>query len=204
MKFFKSTLTLLAVFCAPTAYSQEAKEITPEQEAMMNMQMGMAGLNQAANDPVLLAQLMKDLQNPEMMAEAKKMMDSPEFKKQMKKLSETPEFKDNMKKSVDMMKDPSYAAKMEAKMEHMQKVGDSKLQEGASLAMEEAMNAMGNPEVMKDMAKMMSDPQFKSQLAKMAQDPSFQTYVNAMQDMMKDPEKKAKIEKASAAFKSQL
>merc|ERR1712176_173282 len=90
---------------------------------------------------------------------------------------------------------PSYAAKMEAKMEHMQKDGDAKLQEGASLAMEEAMNAMGNPEVMKDMAKMMSDPSFKAQLSKMAQDPSFQTYVNAMQEMMKDPEKKAKSRK---------
>jgi len=103
-----------------------------------------------------------------------------------------------------MMKDPTYAAKMEAKMEHLQKVGDEKLKEGATLAMEEAMNAMVNPEVMGDMAKMMGDPQFKAQLAKMAKDPSFQNYVNAMQDMMKDPEKKAKIEKASAAFKSQL
>jgi len=99
MKFIKSTFALSAFFFATTTYSQEAKEITPEQEAMMNMQMGMAGLNQASNDPVLLAQLMKDLQNPEMMAEAKKMMDSPSFQKQMKKLSETPDFKDNMKKS---------------------------------------------------------------------------------------------------------
>merc|ERR1711937_235858 len=127
-----------------------------------------------------------------------------EFQKQMKKMSETGEFKDSMKKSIDMMKDPTYAAKMEAKMEHMQKVGDEKLKEGANLAMEEAMNAMGNPEVMADMAKMMADPQFKAQLAKMTKDPSFQNYVNAMQDMMKDPQKKAKIEKASAAFKAQL
>jgi len=205
MKFFKSALTLFIVlFTAPNGSYAQEEEVNPETEAMRNMQLGMAGLQQASSDPVLLAQLMKDLQNPEMMAEAKKMMDSPQFQKQMKKMSETGEFKDNVKKSVDMMKDPTYAAKMEAKMEHLQKVGNEKIKEGANLAMEEAMNAMGNPEVMADMAKMMADPQFKAQLASMAKDPSFQNYVNAMGDMMKDPEKKAKVEKASAAFRAQL
>uniref|UniRef100_A0A7S1E1X1 STI1 domain-containing protein n=1 Tax=Thalassionema nitzschioides TaxID=33649 RepID=A0A7S1E1X1_9STRA len=138
------------------------------------------------------------------MAEAKKMMDDPEFQKQMKKMSESGEFKDQMKKTMDIMKDPKEAAKMEAKFEHMQHVGEKKLKDGAAAAMEEAMSAMGNPEVMQDMAKMMNDPQFKAQLAKMTKDPSFQNYVSAMQDMMKDPSKKEKLEKASAAFKSQL
>merc|ERR1719159_1350502 len=102
------------------------------------------------------------------------------------------------------MKDPSQAAKLEAKMEHMKKVGDAKLKEGATAAMEEAMSAMGNPEVLADMAKMMKDPEFKAQLASMTKDPSFQNYVNAMKDMMADPAQKEKIEKASAAFKAQL
>lgn len=82
------------------------------------------------------------------------------------------------------MKDPVQAAKLEAKMEHMQKVGESKLKEGAAAAMEEAMNAMNNPEVMADMAKMMSDPEFKAQLARMTKDPSFQNYVNAVSAQM--------------------
>jgi len=99
MKFFKSALTTLLVvlFTNNNCYAQE--EASPEDEALRNMNLGMAGLQHASTDPVLLAQLMKDLQNPEMMAEAKKMMDSPEFQKQMKKMSETGNFKDSMKKS---------------------------------------------------------------------------------------------------------
>jgi hypothetical protein len=41
---------------------------------------------------------------------------------------------------VDMMKDPNAAAKMEAQMEHMMKVGDNELKKGAGAAMEEAVS----------------------------------------------------------------
>lgn len=38
------------------------------------------------------------------------------------------------------MKDPNAAAKMEAKMEHMLKVGDEQMKKGAGAAMEEAVS----------------------------------------------------------------
>jgi hypothetical protein len=79
-----------------------------------------------------------------------------------------------------MLKDPSTAAQMEAKMEHMMKVGDQKLKQGAGAAMEQAMADMANPEVMAEMTKMMKDPQFQAQLASMTKDPSFKNYVDAV------------------------
>ena len=73
---------------------------------------------------------------------------------------------------------------MEAKMEHMLKVGEDKLKQGAGAAMEQAMADMANPEVMADMAKMLKDPQFQAQLAAMAKDPSFKNYVSAVSSLL--------------------
>lgn len=115
-----------------------------------------------------------------MMAEAKKMMENPEFQNQMKKLSQSKEFKESVKSSINMMKDPSKQAEAEAKLEHMIKVGNKELKEGARNVMEDAMAAMGNPEVMAEMQKMVKDPSFQRQLAEMAKDPSFQNYVEAV------------------------
>lgn len=98
----------------------------------------------------------------------------------MKKLSEQKEFKDGVKKTVDMMKDPSTAARLEAQMEHMAKVGADQLKKGAAGAMEEAMAAMGNPDVMAEMAKLMKDPSFQQQISAMSKDPSFKNYVSAV------------------------
>ena len=114
------------------------------------------------------------------MAEAKKMMDRPEYQAQMKKMSNSKEFKDGLKKSGEMMKDPAKAAATEAKLEHMVKVGNDELKKGASNVMEDAMDAMNNPEVMAEMTKMIKDPQFQEQLAAMAKDPSFKSYVDAV------------------------
>jgi predicted DsbA family dithiol-disulfide isomerase len=46
--------------------------------------LGMKGMQEAVNDPAMLAQLMRDMQDPELMAEAKKMMESKEFKRQVR------------------------------------------------------------------------------------------------------------------------
>jgi hypothetical protein len=156
------------------------------------------------------------------MAEAQKMMGSPEYQKQMKKLGNSKEYKDSIKKTTDLMKDPSAAAQAEAKFEHMVKVGQAEHKKAAGDVMEDAMAAMANPEVMAEMANMIKDPNFQQQLADMAKDPSFASYVEAvsrrkqsmfpdrrrrlsklslvlflhfqMQDMMKDPTKKKKME----------
>ncbi len=115
-----------------------------------------------------------------MMKEAQKMMDNPDFQSQMKKLTGDKEFKESLKKSVDTMKDPSKAAELEARMEHMMKVGDNELKKVAGNVMEEAMAAMSNPEVMAEMTKMIKDPAFQQQLSAMAKDPNFKLYMESV------------------------
>jgi hypothetical protein len=87
-----------------------------------------------------------------MTAEAKKMMDYTQFQKKMKELGNTKDFKDASKRSIDMMNNPAKAAEMEAKYEHMMKVGNKQLKNSAGSAMEEAMAAMNNPEVVAEMS----------------------------------------------------
>jgi len=194
---FKTILSFSLLLAAPV-FSQS------DEEALRDLQVGMAGLQEAAKNPALLAQLLQDLQDPEMMKEAQKMMENPEFKKQMKKMAETKDFKENVKKSLDMMKDPTTAARLEAQMEHMVKVGGEQLKKGAASAMEIGMASISNPEVMAEMSKMMKDPNFQQQIAAMTKDPSFANYVGAMEEMMKDPEKKRRVEQVSQAFKASL
>lgn len=138
------------------------------------------------------------------MAEAQKMMNDPSFQKKMKALTGGSDFKDSVKKTKEMMDDPNLAAAAEAKFEHMQRVGNDRLKQGAVNDMEQAMAAMANPEVMAEMAQMLQDPAFKDTLSGMAKNPQFQNYIDAMKDMVKDPTKMKKIEAASEAIRSQL
>jgi len=108
------------------------------------------------------------------------MMDNPEFKKEMKKLSSDTGFKETLKKTQEAFEDPHMAAKMEARMEHMMKVGTDKLKEGAAASMQEAMAAMNDPAVIQEMSKMLKDPSFAKQLQAMANDPDFKNYVDAV------------------------
>jgi formate dehydrogenase maturation protein FdhE len=117
-----------------------------------------------------------------MMKEAQKMMDNPEFQKQMKKLTGDKEFKDSLKKSADAMKDPAKAAELEARMEHMMKVGEQELKKAAGSVMDDAIAAMGNPQVMAEMTKMIKDPAFQEQLAAMAKDPNFKLYMESVSE----------------------
>merc|ERR1719217_1972222 len=138
------------------------------------------------------------------MAEAKKMMENPQFQKQMKEMANDKTFQESIKKSVEMMNDPAQAAAMEAKMEHMMKVGNDQLKKAAGGMMDEAMLAMNNPEVMAQVAKMVKDPNFQKQLADMAKDPQFQSYIEAMKDMANDPAKKRQMEMLGNKMKSEL
>merc|ERR1712003_587261 len=128
------------------------------------------------------------------MAEAKKMMESPEWKKQMKEITNNKDFKANMEKTAKLMEDPNEQAKMQAKMEHLYKVGAEANKEEAKNTMSDAMQAMNDPKVMAQAVQMMKDPNFKQQLQQMAKDPSFKKYVSAMQDMMQDPATKLQME----------
>jgi hypothetical protein len=139
-----------------------------------------------------------------MMAEAKKMMDNPQFQKKMKDMSNTKDFKEASQRAIDQMKDPAKSAELEARYEHMMKVGNDQLKNAAGNVMEDAMAAMGNPEVMAEMARMVKDPSFQQQLTDMAKDPTFKNYIDAMQDMMKDPEKRARMEKIGEAMRANL
>ncbi|KAG7356094.1 hypothetical protein IV203_000780 [Nitzschia inconspicua] len=202
MMFFRSLYSLLVILACLIAVAVAKKE--EEDQALKDLYMGMAGLKEAANNPALLAQLMRDLQDPEMMAEAKKMMDNPQFQKKMKEMGNTKDFKEATQKSIDMMKDPAKAAEMEARYEHMMKVGNQQLKNAEKSVMEDAMAAMANPEVMAEMSRMIKDPSFQQQLADMAKDPTFKSYIDAMQDMMKDPEKRARMEKIGEAMRANL
>ena len=172
------------------------------------------------------------IQNPELMAEAKKMMESPEYQKQMKEWANSADFKDAAKKAGDVMKDPAKAAEMEAKMEHMMKVGADQLKANSGKTMEDAMAAMADPEVLSQMTKMIKDPSFQENLSQMAKDPTFKQYIDSvssllvyifrfltrfadsnkkialfspqLQDMIKDPSKRAQFEKLGAQIRSEL
>merc|ERR1711862_773877 len=102
------------------------------------------------------------------------------------------------------MADPAKAAEAEAKMEHMVKTGEEGLKKGAMNAMEEAMKAMSNPDVMSQMGKMLKDPKFLEQVTAMTKDPQFKPYMDAMKEMSKDPSQKEKLQKMSEAFRSAL
>ena len=138
------------------------------------------------------------------MAAAKEMMADPAWQAQMKKLQGDKGFKESIKQASDMLKDPNAAAQAEAKMEHMVKVGNEQLKNGAAAAMEQAMEAMKNPEVMAEMSQMIKDPSFKQQLEALSKDPSFKSYIDAMQDMMQDPTKKKKFQEMGDSIRASL
>ena len=138
------------------------------------------------------------------MAEAKKMMESPDWKKKMKELTNDKAFKSNIENVKKTMEDPNEAAKMQAKAEHMLKVGQNDLKNEAKGTMEQAMASMADPGAMAEAARMMKDPQFQQQLSQMAKDPSFKKYVSAMQEMMQDPSTKAQMDQMADSFRSAL
>lgn len=207
MMFLKSLFSVsFLVFSATNVYAKDdyVRGEDPAADAMYDMNKGIAGMQQAAKDPQLLAQLMQDMKDPEMMAEAKKMMDNPEFKKQMKQFEKSKEFKDATKNTKQMMEDPSTVARVQAQMEHMLQRGQDTMKKNARGSMQEAMTAMNDPLVMTEAAAMMKDPQFQQKMSQMAKDPAFQNYIKAMQDMMQDPTQREQIEKVSAKLKQSM
>jgi len=199
--------TAIALSCVSTSFAAKDEYVygkDPKKDAEYDISMGMAGIQQAAQDPKMLAQLFQDMQDPELMAEAKKMMESSEWKKKMKDLSNDKAFKKNMDSVKNTMEDPNEAAKMQAKMEHMMKTGNKELANDAKDTMASAMDAMADPATMAEAARMMKDPQFQQQLSQMAKDPSFKKYVSAMQDMMQDPATKRQMEQMADSFRSAL
>mmetsp|Transcript_4615 Transcript_4615/g.8990 ORF Transcript_4615/g.8990 Transcript_4615/m.8990 type:complete len:184 (-) Transcript_4615:129-680(-) len=179
MKLFRYisvfTLSLASVNSADVA--TEGREMTPDEMAKYDIGLGIAGVKQAASDPAMLAQLMKDLQDPELMAEAKKMMEGKEFKENMKNLEKSPEFKESIKKTKEALKDPATQGKMEATLEHMLKVGNEKL-DNVDQGINKALGALEDPDILAKTAQMMAQPDFKENLAKMMQNPG---YMSAMQ-----------------------
>ena len=70
--------------------------------------------------------------------------------------------------------------------------------------MEQAMAALSNPDVMKEMMEMLKDPKFKDTFAQLTKDSQFQNYIDAMKELQKDPAKKKQFEAAAASVKAQL
>ena len=133
------------------------------------------------------------------------MMSSPEFQAEMKKLQNSKEFKESLQQTKNLLNDPNQAAKAEAKIETMAKIGQDQLKIQAASSMVAAMQAaLTNPEVMSQMSKMLKDPNFARQLEAMTKDPEFRMYQEAMKDMLKDPSKKAQLDAATQQIKSKL
>ena len=140
-----------------------------------------------------------------MMAAAQEMMKDKKFQSEMKKLSTSKEFKDSLHTTKEMLDDPNKAAAAEARMEQMIKIGNDQMKKKSMETVDATMDAMTNdPAMMDSMAKMIKDPNFKKQLDEMMKDPNFRAYMDSMQEMMKDPAKKAKFEQAAAGIKAAL
>ncbi|KAL7575902.1 hypothetical protein ACA910_000703 [Epithemia clementina (nom. ined.)] len=179
--------------------------LAQDRDVLQDIQMGMEGLKQAGKDPELLAQLMRDMQDPEMMAAAQEMMNDKKFQAEMKKFSKSKEFKESLKTTKEMLSDPNQAAAAEARMEQMIKVGNEEMKKKSMQTVDATMDAMANdPEMVDSMAKMIKDPNFKKQLDEMMKDPNFRAYMESMQEMLKDPSKKAKFDQAAAGIKAAL
>jgi len=159
--------------------SADAATSEVKSQAEDDLALGMMGLKQAAANPQMLAQLMADMQDPEMMAEAQKMMQDPQFQAKIKEMSGGTQFKESLKKTKDLLDDPSTAARMQAQMEHMVKVGQDQLKKGASSSVQEAMNMMNDPEVFDEAMKMLKDPNFVKNLETFTKDPAFANYKDA-------------------------
>jgi hypothetical protein len=198
MMFRKAAAIFGSIFLAVSAV------VAQDDSAMRDVQIGMQGLMEATKDPEVLAQLMKDMQDPELMAEAKKMMENPEWVKKMKEMTKSKEYQESIQKTKEHMADPSKAAQAEAKFEHMARVGNEKLKKNAAGAMDEAIAALSDPKVLKEMTEMMQDPKFQSQMAALANDSKMKDYMDALKDMMKDPEKKKMIEGVASSVKTKL
>jgi len=119
MKFFSALISSSILLASAVSGQEIVRGEDPQADAIRDMQTGFSGLQQAAKDPVMMAQMMEDLKDPEMMAEAQKMMNSPDFKKQMKQFEKSKEFKQASSKMKQMMDDPQTAARMQAQAEHM-------------------------------------------------------------------------------------
>ncbi len=62
MKVFRTLLSVtVGISCLFASAEAKKKDEEAAQAAMRDMQAGMAGLNEAANNPAMLAQLMRDL-----------------------------------------------------------------------------------------------------------------------------------------------
>mmetsp|Transcript_10633 Transcript_10633/g.13848 ORF Transcript_10633/g.13848 Transcript_10633/m.13848 type:complete len:213 (+) Transcript_10633:68-706(+) len=204
--FFTLFIAIVLACCTSTLVSaqKERNEMTPEERAAYDLHVGMSGMKEAASNPALLAQLMEDMQNPEMMAEAQKMMNDPAFQAQMKKFEKTADFKESLKKTKEKMSDPNLAAKMEAKMEYMMKKGQDELKKAARTNMENAMDALQDPEILKEAAEMMKDPKFEEVIKQMMKDPDMVRQMQEMKNMMSDPNYAEKMQAVGKQFASAM
>jgi mannitol/fructose-specific phosphotransferase system IIA component (Ntr-type) len=157
-------------------------------------------LAHAASDSEILAQLMANMDDPEMLS-------NPAFQSQIKKMQNVKSFKEALQKTKELLNDPSTTAKMRAQMEHVVKLSQNHLPNGGEGgigapgdAVKEAMNMINDPEVFGEAMKLMQDPEFVERLAAFTKDPAFSGYREAMANMMKDPDQKAKFEAMASAM----
>lgn len=153
---------------------------------------GMKGLQQAAKDPELMAQLMKDLNDPEMMAEAKKMMENPEWKKEMRKLEEGDEATSTIKHVQEMMNDlETFDNNLEEKMGNE----DSSL--NANKAVQKAfdlLNGLNDEQIRAIMDEMETD-EFKQMEENLRHNANVQAFLQSAEDTFDSQQNKEVLAK---------
>ncbi|KAL7569349.1 hypothetical protein ACA910_016891 [Epithemia clementina (nom. ined.)] len=182
-----------------------------------------------ANDPEMIVDSMaKIIMDPNFEKQLVEMMKDPNFSVvfvQMLKVGNE-EIKKKSMQTVDatmdvMANDPEMIDSM-AKM--IIKVGNEEMKK-KSMQTVDTMDAMANdPEMIDSMAKMIKDTNFQKQLDEMMKDTNFvalvvvvvvlvvvvivdvavRTYMESMQEMLKDPSKKAKFDQLAAGIKAAL
>lgn len=192
----------MVLTCSTLVSGQDAAEM--EIKAQQDVKLGLEGLKSMASNPALLAQLLEDMKDPEMMAAAKAMMENPAYKKNMEAFQNSAEFKESVKKTKEAMEDPDTAARLQAQVEHMAMRGKDDIKKNAMDSMSQAMGALSSdPAVLDEAKKLAKDPDFIKNLQEMAKDPAFKNYIDAMGEMMKDPEKKAQVEQVKQKLKAE-
>lgn len=191
-----------------TAIFNNKKKEEEKKKAIDDVQLGFAGLQQAAKDPSFMADFMKSMADPEIMAEAQKMMKDPAFQKQMKDMMGDKTIQQATERAktafAELSQDPAKMAEMTRQVEQMMAGvdptkdlsagmrGDARRAAGAAYGIDTpahgvdrrvdgAKNAMLG---FQSLQESLADPKAMQEAMQLMKDP---TMMKEVQRMMSDP-----------------
>lgn len=211
--------TLLGMCSTANAWGDKEKE--PEMPLGKDaLDLARAGFRQAAGDVGMLNDLLKDLHDPEMLKEVEKLMKDKDFKKGVESYLGSDEWKDGAADAMKFLSDPDMMTAMKKQSdEYMGYLAKGPGKDGkrdAAMGLEaaskgmqdpgflaDAMEMMNDPAVMKQVQETMNNPEFQKQMQDIVEMPAMkQMFAEAgatMEQLMKDPELMANVQKQIAA-----